>query len=188
MYTGTARKNRIGKPHLKETSEMNKQSRKRGDIDFQSLDGILALKWIDNKVATILSCGAGVEPMSAVSRYDKQLNSKKDVSCQNVIKCYNSNMGVVDKSDMLVHLYKTPLRAGCWYIRILDRCVYAMHAHICVYAIDMCDMCVCTIHTKCYKTRYVCRYVIDMCVCNAWLLHKRLCVSLKETLMPLRKF
>ena len=51
---------------------MKKQSTKRGDTDFQSLDGILALKWIDNKVVTISSSGAGAEPMSAVSRYDKQ--------------------------------------------------------------------------------------------------------------------
>ena len=31
-------------------------------------------------------------------------------------------------------------------------------------------------------------YLRDMCVCNAWLLHKRQCVSLEETSMPLRKF
>ena len=31
-------------------------------------------------------------------------------------------------------------------------------------------------------------YLIDICVCNEWLLYKRKCVSLKETLMPLRKF
>ena len=77
MYTGTVRENRFRKPHLKETSEMNKQSTKRGKIDFQSLDRILALKWIDNKVVTISSSGAGVEPMLAVSRYDKQSKSRK---------------------------------------------------------------------------------------------------------------
>ena len=110
---------------------MNKQSTKRGDTDFKSLDGILALKWKDNKVVTILSSGAGVGPMSTVSRYDKQSKSKKDVSCLNVMKCYNSKMGGVDKSDMLVHLYKTPLQAHRWYMQILgyliDMCVYAMH-------------------------------------------------------------
>ena len=89
--------------------------------------------------------------MSAVCRYDKLSKSKKYVSCPNVIKCCISSMGVVDKSYMLVHLYKTQSRARRWYMRILG-------------------------------------YLIDMCVCNAWLLHKRLCVSLKETSMPLRKF
>ena len=100
------------------------------------------------------SSGAGVGPMLAVSRYDNKSKIKKYVSCPNFIKCYNSNMGEdreVDKSDVLVHLYQTPLRAHRWYIRILG-------------------------------------YLIDMCVCNAWLLHKTQCVSLKETLMPLRKF
>ena len=134
MYTGTARENRIGKPRLKEASEMNKQSTKRGDKDFQSLDGILALKWIDKKVVTISASGAGVEPMSAVSRYDKKSKSKKNVSSPNVIKCYNSNMVGVDKSDMLVHLYKTifhhyasssPVHANFRISHMI--CVYAMH-------------------------------------------------------------
>ena len=97
LFTGAARENRICKPHLKETSEMNKQSTKRGDIDFQSLDWILALKWINNKVITISSSGTGVEPMSPVSRYDKHSKSEKDVFCPNVIKCYNSNMGELIK-------------------------------------------------------------------------------------------
>ncbi len=37
-------------------------------------------------------------------------------SCPAVIKSYNANMGGIDKSDMLVHLYRTPMKSKRWYM------------------------------------------------------------------------
>ncbi|KAG0716092.1 PiggyBac transposable element-derived protein 3 [Chionoecetes opilio] len=69
-YTGTARDNRIGKPPVKAIKEMEKKAVPRGTCDYvTSDDGILALRWKDNRVVTLLSTDMGVDPMSSVSRY-----------------------------------------------------------------------------------------------------------------------
>ena len=87
----------------------------------------MALRWKDNKNVTVLSSDAGVEPVKKVKRYDRNTKKKLDVKCPNVIREYNCKMGGIDKSDMLTHLYKTPMRARRWYLRIfgynLDLCV-----------------------------------------------------------------
>lgn len=127
-YTGTARENRIGKPPLKPTKDMEKKSVPRGSCEYlTSDDNILVLKWKDNKVVTMLSTDLGVEPVTKCQRYCSDTKNKEDVPCPNVIKSYNANMGGIDKSDMLVHLYKTPLKSKRWYMRlfayIIDLCL-----------------------------------------------------------------
>ncbi|KAJ8391362.1 hypothetical protein AAFF_G00089920 [Aldrovandia affinis] len=118
-YTATARDNRISKPPLKSSKEMEKKAVPRGTCDHvTSDDGILALRWKDNKVVTLLSTDMGVEPMSSVYRYCSDTMKKEQVSCPAVIKSYNANMGGIDKSDMLVHLYCTPLKSKRWYMRL----------------------------------------------------------------------
>ena len=127
-YTGTARDNRIGNPPLKGIKEMEKKSVPRGSYDYMSTDdGILALRWKDNKVVTMLSTDLGLQPVSKCMRYSKDTKKKEEVDCPNVIKSYNSSMGGIDKSDMLVHLYRTPMKSKRWYMRLfayaLDLCV-----------------------------------------------------------------
>lgn len=126
-YVGTARENRVGNPDLTPTKQMNGNKIPRGTLDYRSTSGIIVLKWKDNKVVNIISSDAGVEPMSTVKRYDKTERAKKEVPCPDVIKKYNCRMGGIDKSDMLTHLYKTPLRARRWYVKIfgyvIDLCV-----------------------------------------------------------------
>ncbi|XP_066983832.1 piggyBac transposable element-derived protein 3-like [Macrobrachium rosenbergii] len=68
-------------------------------------------EWKDNKVVNMMSIDAGVEPLASVKRYDRDAKEKVDVPCPDVIKQYSSKMGGIDKSDMLTHLYKTPLRS-----------------------------------------------------------------------------
>ncbi|MCL4156184.1 UNVERIFIED_CONTAM: hypothetical protein GTU68_027778, partial [Idotea baltica] len=61
-YTGTARDNRIGNPPLKTVNEMNKISSPRGSYSYMSTDeGIMALRWKDTKVVTVLSTDLGLE-------------------------------------------------------------------------------------------------------------------------------
>ena len=126
-YVGTARTNRIGKAPLIESKELDKKSHPRGEYDYCSTTGILALRWKDNKNVTMLSSDAGLEPVQKVTRYDRTTKKRVEVKCPNVIREYNSKMGGIDKSDMLTHLYKTPMRARRWYMRLfgytLDLCV-----------------------------------------------------------------
>ncbi|XP_043226479.1 piggyBac transposable element-derived protein 3-like [Amphibalanus amphitrite] len=126
-YTGTARDNRIGKPPLKSVKDMEKKSVPRGSIDYvTSDDGILAVRWKDNKVVTMLSTDLGVEPVTTCQRYSNETKKKDDVPCPEVIKSYNANMGGIDKSDMLIHLYRTPMKSKRWYMRLF------------AYVIDIC--------------------------------------------------
>ncbi|XP_038149898.1 piggyBac transposable element-derived protein 2-like isoform X2 [Cyprinodon tularosa] len=53
-----------------------------------------------------------------VLRFSSESKKKEPVSCPAVIKSYNSNMGGIDKSDMLVHLYRTPMKSKRWYMRL----------------------------------------------------------------------
>ncbi|KAK7135409.1 hypothetical protein R3I94_014163 [Phoxinus phoxinus] len=90
----------------------------RGTYDYvTSDDGILALRWKDNRIVTLL-CDMGAEPISSVYRYCSETKRKEQVSCPAVIKSYNTNMGGIDKSDMLVHLYRTPKKSKRWYMRM----------------------------------------------------------------------
>lgn len=62
--------NRIGKPPLKSFKDMEKKAVPHGMHDYiTSDDGILALRWKDNKVVTLLSTDLGVEPISSVYHY-----------------------------------------------------------------------------------------------------------------------
>ena len=119
LYTGTARETRIGKPNLRSTADMNKTTVPREDMDFKSSNGVVAVKWKDNKIVLMESSASGVEPITSILRYDKIAKCKKEVVCPQVVKSYNANISGVDKSDMLCHLYRTPLKARRWYIPIL---------------------------------------------------------------------
>lgn len=79
-YTGTARDNRVGQPLFKSIKEMEKKAVPRGMLDYvTSDDGILSLRWKDNKVVTLLSTDMGVEPMSSVHRYCSDTKRKEQV-------------------------------------------------------------------------------------------------------------
>lgn len=123
-YTGTAREDRIGKPALTSAKDLGKADVPRGIFEYLTTDdGILALRWKDNKVVTMLSNDLGVEPVSTCLRYSKETKKKEEVLCPKVIKSYNANMGGIDKSDMLVHLYRTPMKSKRWYMRLFAYCL-----------------------------------------------------------------
>ncbi|KAK5885937.1 hypothetical protein CesoFtcFv8_017024 [Champsocephalus esox] len=75
-------------------------------------------RWKDNRKVYLLSTDMGVEPMSSVIRYCSETKTKEPVSCPAVIRTYNANMGGIDKSDMLVHLYRNPMKCKRWYMRM----------------------------------------------------------------------
>lgn len=121
---GTARSNRIGGAHLIEDKEL--MERGRGALD-KSAEGVLAVKWYDNKCVTLLSNVCGIMPLTSVQRWSKDEKAKIAVPCPSLIAGYNQHMGGIDLSDMLVHLYKTPAKSRCWYFPlfgyVLDLCI-----------------------------------------------------------------
>ncbi|XP_066946061.1 piggyBac transposable element-derived protein 3-like [Macrobrachium rosenbergii] len=110
------------KPSLIPTAQFNSKKTKRLTMDYRSCNGVLALKWKDNKEVSMLSTDAGVETLTSVRRYDRDAKEKVYVPYPGVIKQYNGKMGGIDKSDMLTHLYMTPLRSRRWPLKIFEYC------------------------------------------------------------------
>ena len=113
---GTTKESRDGFPHLQSVMNMKKKSVPRGTLEYLSSDGVLVARWKDSNVVTILSTDIGVEPLGEIDRYDKEVKGEIPVTSSSVIAKYNSQMGGIDKSNMLRHLYKTPFKANTYYI------------------------------------------------------------------------
>ncbi len=64
----------------------------------------------------MLSNACGVDLLSSMKRFTKEAQQKIDIPCSSIIMAYNQAMRGNDLSDMLVHLYKTPMKAQHWYM------------------------------------------------------------------------
>lgn len=61
--------------------------------------------------------------MDKIKRYSKEHNARVDVDCPKIVKNYNKNMGGVDLADMLISLYKIPLKTRRWYLSIFAQLI-----------------------------------------------------------------
>lgn len=101
----------------------------RGAYDYRCVvnENVLLCEWFDNKIVLVGSNIHGVEPHCQVRRYDRKIKQYIEVSCPALIKHHNTNMGGVDKCDMLLSLYRNDQKSKKWYRRImfhlLDLCV-----------------------------------------------------------------
>lgn len=111
---GTVRETRNGGARLLSDNELKKKG--RGQYDYSSSENVIAVKWHDNKCVTLLSNAVGVEPVGSVKRFDVEAKCKVNIPCPSIVLAYNKHMGGIDLSDMLVSLYKTPIRSHRWYL------------------------------------------------------------------------
>ncbi|XP_034533121.1 piggyBac transposable element-derived protein 3-like [Notolabrus celidotus] len=122
---GTVRPNRTGGAPLMADKDLMKRG--RGACDYRSAEGVIAVKWFDNKCVNLLSNASGILPHSTVKRWSKESRAKIAIPCPSLIPAYNEHMGGIDLSDMLVHLYKTPAKSRRWYLPlfgyVLDLCI-----------------------------------------------------------------
>ncbi|CAG5954676.1 unnamed protein product [Menidia menidia] len=113
-YTGTARDNRIGKPQLGTIKEMEKKAVPRGTCYYvTSDDGILAVRWKDNKTVILLSTDMGEGPMSTVLKYCSESKKREPVGCPAVTRSYKANLGGIDKSHQVL-----PMKSNRRYLRL----------------------------------------------------------------------
>ena len=124
---GTMRQNRLRNVEMKNDKVLGKEPRGSYDYRTDAAAGITVVKWRDNKVVTLASSFVGVHPLTTMKRYDKVAKSKVDVTAPNIVRQYNVHMGGVDLADMLIALYRTPLKAKRWHLvmfgQMLDMCV-----------------------------------------------------------------
>lgn len=79
---------------------------------------MITVKWHDNKCVTLLSNAVGIVPEGSVKRYDSEEKRRVDIPCLSIVTAYIKPMGVIDLSDILVSLYKTPVKSHRWYLPI----------------------------------------------------------------------
>lgn len=77
-----------------------------------------ATVWKDNKVVTLSSTYIGAEPAGKVTRYDKKLKQKVDITCPKIVQEYNMHMGGVDLMDSFLGRYRVRVKSRKWYLRL----------------------------------------------------------------------
>lgn len=94
---------------------MEKKAVPSGTYDYvTSDDGILGHHMEGQQVShsAVNRHGGGAD----VIRYCSETKMKEPVNCPAVIRSYDANMGGIDKSDMLVHIYRTAMKSKRWYL------------------------------------------------------------------------
>lgn len=86
--------------------------KKRGHCDYlvEKNGNFVVCGWFDNNVVIVVSNIHGVYLTHMVKRYDRKGKKHIEVPCPSLIKEYNSNMGGVDKCDMLMSLYRNTMK------------------------------------------------------------------------------
>ena len=81
--------------------EVKKQGRGAIDYRVETNTNIIAAKWYDNKVVTLISLFVGIDPIAEISRYHCSAQEKVAVNQSNIVKVYNTLMDGVGKLDMV---------------------------------------------------------------------------------------
>ncbi len=88
---GTVRPNHTGGAPLRTDKELIKRG--HGSYDYRSAEGVIAVKWVDNKCVNLLSNASGIMPLSTVKRWCKVSKEKITVPSTSLIPAYNEHMG-----------------------------------------------------------------------------------------------
>ncbi|XP_067646949.1 piggyBac transposable element-derived protein 3-like [Eurosta solidaginis] len=113
--SGTVRENRISNCKLDNNKIFKRRSRGSYDCRYDTLNDILAVKWVDNNVCSILTNFDKMTPMHYVKRWSRESQSKINVPQPNVCATYNKHMGGVDNIDQNVSAYRIAIRGKKWW-------------------------------------------------------------------------
>lgn len=119
FYLQELKNDRTEQCPLEEKTSMKKKPRRTFVSCVDKKYNIVAVRWNDNAVVTLLSTEFGVEPLKTVKRYSRSEHRKIDGPQPNAIGHYNRNMGGVDQMDANVAVYKIAIRGKKWYMPIL---------------------------------------------------------------------
>lgn len=82
---------------------------------FDRTNEVLAIRWRDNALVTVLTNHGTVEPKSNTKRYDRIKKTHINVKIPNAIAQYNKNMGGVDLHDNALANYRIAVRSKKWW-------------------------------------------------------------------------
>ena len=118
LAVGTIRPSRLQRCPLKATKDLEKEGRGAMDYRTDNNSGIIITKWVDNKTLHLIPNYVGIEPMESIQRWSKYEKRKVQVPCPQIVVAYNKAMGGVDLADMLISLYRIPVKTHRWYIKV----------------------------------------------------------------------
>lgn len=113
--TGTVRANRMDKCPLKEPDKMKKETRGSYDHRLDSQSGMLAVRWNDNSVVTMLSNSFSVKPLMQVKRWSAADKKHVNIPMPNLIAQYNRFMGGTDRMDQNIARFRVNIRIKKWW-------------------------------------------------------------------------
>nr|XP_047129497.1 piggyBac transposable element-derived protein 3-like [Hydra vulgaris] len=123
LTTATIHTNRIAKCPLLSEKDLKKQGLGSFSYKVHANSGLLLLRWFDNKCVHMTSTYCSANTSGNVKRWDQKNRKHIQLPCPQVVKEYNTGMGGVDLSDMLISLYRIPMKTKRWYLRVLVHCM-----------------------------------------------------------------
>ena len=79
-------------------------------VSTEATKGLSVVKWYDNKAVLLASTIVSTNPVDKCIRWSKAQKVYVEVDRPAVVKEYNTSMGGVDLSDMLMSLYRIDIR------------------------------------------------------------------------------
>ena len=113
--TGTVRPNRTEGAKLRSIDVMKKEPRGSHDVTLDQKSDVCVVRWKDNKVVTVASTYAGVEPLQKARRFSSQQKQRIEIDQPKVVQLYNYGMGGVDRLDQNIACYMIQHRSKKWY-------------------------------------------------------------------------
>ena len=102
--------------------DLRKNGRGSVSLKYDMNSGLTIVRWYGNKCVQVASTYSTAESSGTVERWDPKSKRYLQVPCPDAVKEYNSAMGGVDLVDMLIALYRAPLKTSRWYIKALVHC------------------------------------------------------------------
>ena len=122
LTTATIRDNRIAGCLLKCEKDLKKDGRGSSSYRSDENSGIVLVQWFDNE-CQFVSTYSSPSTSGTIKRWDQSSKRHIMVPCPEIVKDYNSAMGVVDLAGMFTALYRSPVKTHRWYVKILIHCV-----------------------------------------------------------------
>ena len=114
----TLRANRSRSCPMPAEKDMKKQGRGAMTEFVGTEQKVVVCAWYNNRRVLTMSNLVGITPIDECNRYDRAQKKMLKVTLPASFALYNRFMGGVDKTDMLMALYKSKCRTSKWYQRI----------------------------------------------------------------------
>ena len=132
--TGTIRINRL--PGLPPPSNKETEKKETGFMSVCSTEDLCSVRWVDNKLVTVVSNQLMEGPTSRCKRYSKVQKCKIDVPQPHLIQKYNAYIGGVDQLDGYLNNLRPCIGVKKWYwmqlinlVRLLQVVPFCIFCH-----------------------------------------------------------